>query len=277
MKSNHMAALVACALVLMLMGGVPSSAQSGNDKPAEKSGKEQPPAPVANPEEDAAFKAFNDVPMTPADSTRKAQLGEDFAKKYPQSRYNVVVYSMLTSLYLNTGQIPKMIESGTRAIELNPNDVQDMAILAQSMPRSLNKDLGERTKQIEKAQEYAKKAIEITPTMPKPSATLTDEAFASAKNVVLAMAHSGLGHIDIMKQKYDEAIKELEEAIKLDSQPDPVNFYLLGIANQQASHFDDAVAAFNKCAAIPGQLQAACKGNAEAAKKLASTQLSAPK
>jgi tetratricopeptide (TPR) repeat protein len=261
----------------MLMGGVPSRAQNASDKPAEKSGKEQPAAPVANLEEDAAFKAFNDVPMTPADGARKAQAGEDFAKKYPQSRYNVVVFSMLTSLYLNSGQVQKMIETGTHAVELNPNDVQVMAILAQSMPRALSKDLGERTKQIEKAQEYAKKAIEITPTMPKPSATLTDEAFTSAKNVVLAMAHSGLGHIDVMKQKYDEALKELEEAIKLDSQPDPVNFYLLGIANQQASHFDDAVAAFNKCAALPGQLQPACKGNAEAAKKLASTQLSAPK
>lgn len=276
MKSNTMVALVACAF--MLLGGIPGRAQSGNEQSAGKTDKQQAeaPAPAVNAEEEAAFKAFNDAPLTATDIQKKVQLGEDFIKKYPQSRYNQVIYPMLTSMYMNLGQIDKMIDSGTHAVELNPNDVQSMAILAQSMPRSLSKDPAERIKQIVKAQEYATKAIEITPTMPKPAA-LSDEAFAGAKKVVLAMAHSGLGHIDLLKGKNDEAAKELEAAIQLDSQPDPVNYYLLGIANQQGSHFDDAVAAFNKCASIPGQLQPACKNNAEAAKKLASTQLSAPK
>jgi hypothetical protein len=56
-----------------------------------------------------------------------------------------------------------------------------------------------------------------------------------------------------------------------------VNYYLLGLANKSASHFDDAIAAFNKCAAIPGAMQATCKTQAEDAKKLSSTQLSTPK
>lgn len=279
MKSKSMAALIACALMFMLMGGTPSSAQS-SDKPARQNEQQKPgtpAAPAANAEEDAAFKAYNDAPATDMDTLmKKAQLGEDFAKKYPQSRYNQTVYSSLTTLYYSVGQVQKMIQAGGHAVEINPNDVQVMAILAQTMPRVLSKDPAEAAKQVDKAEQYAKKTLEVTPTMPRPAA-ISEEAFASAKNTVLAMAHGGLGHIYVMKQKYDEAIKNLEEAVKIDPQPDPVNFYLLGVADEKASHFEDAVAAFNKCAAFPGQLQPTCKNSAEAAKKLASTQLSAPK
>jgi hypothetical protein len=56
-----------------------------------------------------------------------------------------------------------------------------------------------------------------------------------------------------------------------------VNYYLLGLANKNASHFDDAVAAFNHCVAMPSTMQATCKSAADEAKKLGSTQLSVPK
>jgi hypothetical protein len=49
------------------------------------------------------------------------------------------------------------------------------------------------------------------------------------------------------------------------------------MANQKASHFDEAAAAFTKCAAMTSGLQAACKSGADESKKQGSTQLSAPK
>jgi hypothetical protein len=51
----------------------------------------------------------------------------------------------------------------------------------------------------------------------------------------------------------------------------------LGLSNEKTSHFDEAAAAFTKCAAIPGGLQTTCKTGADEAKKLGTTQLSAPK
>jgi hypothetical protein len=52
--------------------------------------------------------------------------------------------------------------------------------------------------------------------------------------------------------------------------------YLLGLANEKASHFDAAVTAYTKCAAIQSTLQSNCKTGIESAKKASSTQLSAP-
>ena len=91
------------------------------------------------------------------------------------------------------------------------------------------------------------------------------------------MAHSGLGLVYVRRGKNAEAIPELEQAVKIDPNPDPVNYYLLGMANKITSHFDDAVAAFNKCAAMNGPMQGTCKAQGEDAKKLGATQLSAPK
>ena len=106
---------------------------------------------------------------------------------------------------------------------------------------------------------------------------LTDEQFASAKNVTLAMAHSGLGLVYVRRGKYADAIPELDLSVKLDPSPDPVNYYLLGLANEKASHFADAATAFTKCAGIQGSMQATCTSKAAEAKKLGETQLSVPK
>jgi tetratricopeptide (TPR) repeat protein len=231
------------------------------------------PAPVSADEE-AAYKVFHDASLN--DASKKIELGEAFLQKYPQSRYRSPVYSSLTYEYLQIGQVQKMQEYGEKEIELVPNDVSTLALLGQTLPRSLHGNPPDADKVLGKAEEYSKKAIEITPTLPKP-AELTDDQFEKAKNQTLAMAHSGLGLVFVRRGKYAQAIPELEQSVKIDPSPDPVNYYLLGMANKSASHFDDAVTAFNKCAALPGAMQAACKSGAEDAKKLGSTQLSAPK
>ena len=253
----------------------PTQQQTDKKPPSDTLTLDSAPPPVSA-EEDAAFKAFDSAPMT--DLNKKIQLGEEFLQKYPQSRYRPPVYSTLTHAYLQTNNVQKMQEVGEKEIELNPNDVQVLAILAQTIPRAMNSSTPNKELQLEKAEKYAKSAIELTPTISKPP-NLTDDQFTTAKNQTLAMAHSGLGLVYFRRGKYAEAIPELEQATKIDPNPeqDPVNFYLLGIANEKASHFDDSVAAFNKCAAIPGSLQAACKNGAEEAKKKSATELSAPK
>ena len=231
------------------------------------------PAPV-NAEEDAAYKAFQAV--LPDDAAKKIEVGEAFLLKYPESRYRSPVYGALTYAYLQSGNTQKMQEYGEKEIALVPNDVSALALLAQTLPRSWKSSAPDALQVLAKAEQYSKQAIEITPTLPKPE-NMTDEAFASAKNQALAMAHSGLGLVYVRRGKHAEAIPELEQAVKIDPNPDPVNYYLLGMANKITSHFDDAVAAFNKCAAMAGPMQGTCKTQVDDAKKLGATQLSAPK
>ena len=230
--------------------------------------------PPTNAEEDAAFKAYQDA--AGSDWPKKIEMGEAFVQKYPQSRYLPAVYSGLTIGYMQTNQVQKMLDIGDKAVELTPTDVTTLAILAQTISRVTNSSTPNATKQMEKAETYSKRAIEIAPTLPKP-ANLTDDAFTAAKNQALAAAHSGLGLIYVKRGKNQEAIPELETSLKLDPSPDPVNYYLLGVANKSTSHFDDAITAFNKCAGIAGPMQQTCKAQADDTKKKSATELSAPK
>lgn len=281
------AGALAAALLFGCMG---ASAQSGSSQSGQSSPPAQQqtdkdkantltldtPAPPVNAEEDAAFKAFDTIPMT--DGSKKIQAGEAFVLKYPQSRYLAPVYSNLVKLYLAGNELQKMQDVGEKDVALAPNDVQTLAILGQTLPRAWNSGMPNAAAQLDKAEKFSKSAIELTPTIPKPEG-MSDAQFVLAKNQTLAMAHGGLGLVYFRRGKFDAAIPEFEESAKVDPNPeaDPVTFYVLAIANEKTSHFDAAVVAFNKCAAIPGSLQPTCKSGAEEAKKLGATQLSAPK
>src|SRR3979490_712092 len=276
------------ALTVFLLGRAASvEAQSGQQTPP--SSQQQPPAdkdkqpnpaplsmdnaPAASPEEDSASKTVQQT----TDPNKRIQMAEDFLKKYPQSRYRATMYQALVSGYFATQQVPKMLEAGEKEVELNPNDAPVPAVMGQALARTYNAKAPDAAKQLDKAELYSKRAIEITPTLPKPE-NLTDEAFSNAKNDTLVMAHSGLGLVFIRRGKFSEAIPALEQSVKADShpEPDPVNYYLLGVADKQTSHFEAAAAAFSKCASVQTPLQATCKSGAEDAKKQSSTQLSAP-
>lgn len=251
-------------------------AQQQSDKDKANTLTLDTPAPPVNPEEEAAFKAFDVIPLSDGDKKMKA--GEDFTQKYPQSRYLPPVYSMLVKLYLQANQVEKMQEVGEKDVALAPNDVQTLAILGQTLPRAWNASMANAAQQLDKAERFSKSAIELTPTIVKPDG-MSDTQFSMAKNQTLAMAHSGLGLVYFRRGKFAEAIPEFEESTKVDPSPeaDPVTFYVLGISDEKTSHFDDAVKAFTKCSSIPGGLQNTCKSKIDEAKKLGATQLSAPK
>jgi tetratricopeptide (TPR) repeat protein len=293
MRRNWKICLESLAFLAILAGTnsvtLAQSSQSGqgsqSQPPAQQTDKSKTPevtpltldipAPVSA-EEDAAYKTF--FAVLPNDSGKKIELGEAFLQKYPESRYKSPVYGALTFAYVQTGNMQKMQEIGEKEIALVPNDVSTLALMAQTLPRGIrgSASSAENIQTLAKAEQYSKQAIEIAPTLPKPDG-MTDEAFASAKNQALAMAHGGLGLVYVRRGKNSEAIPELEQAIKVDPNPDPVNFYLLGMANKATSHFDDAVTAFNKCVALAGPMQGTCKAQADDAKKLSATELSAPK
>src|SRR5713101_1240176 len=148
MTSKSVLRIGAAALPFLLWAGAVSFAAPsarGQEKPTLDKNKQELPvapdqpkaAPPVDVEEEASYKAYLDAP--PSDLAKKAQLGESFLQKYPQSRYRPVVYSSLTMTYLQLGDVPKLTETGVKALEANPNDVQVFGILGQTIPRALSK------------------------------------------------------------------------------------------------------------------------------------------
>jgi tetratricopeptide (TPR) repeat protein len=286
MKRMKMELAGAMILGILLFGGKDALAQAPSmQQPPKQEQKAPAPAtttpltldaapPPVNAEEDAAMKAFRDAPLT--DVPKKNQMGEAFVLKYPQSRYRMEVYSWLVKGYYGNGEIDKMEAAGEKELAIQPDDATTLAILGSTLPRAMNASTPEPLKRLVKAEQYSKKALELIPVLQKP-AGLTDEQFTTAKNQTSALAYSGLGLVAYRRGKYEDAIPSLEQSVKLDPSPDPVNYYLLGVANEKGSHFDDAITAFTKCASFPGGVQQTCKAGIEEVKKLAATQLNVPR
>ena len=275
------AAMLVAALGLSVGAGISraqygqaSTPQSGQPAPGtpapgdKDKGDKGKPAPVNKAEEDAYKALYAARTGSPA---TQIQMGEDFVNKFPQSHYLMGVYSQLTTAYYAEGQEDKMFVAGTKAIELNPDNVDVLALLAMAVPRRVKSTTPDAQQQYQKAETYARHAIELIPNLTKPD-TVDDATFEKAKNDKLSMAHSGLGLIDMQHQKFEDARTELTQAVQLSSTPDPVDYYLLGNADVQASYYNDAIAAYEKCAAS-GPLVSQCKARAEATKKDAANKM----
>jgi tetratricopeptide (TPR) repeat protein len=283
-------ALLCSALALTVCTGIAQGGQASPDQPKQQVGQttdEKKPqnqslqleipnaaaTPVVNAEEEAAFKAF----LQAVESEKQIQAGEAFLQKHPQSQHRAAVYSKLVTLYVLTGgPADKMLDAGKKAIELNPNDVNTLALMGQIMARQWQASSPTAAQDLDTAEQYSKRVIQLVPTVVKP-ADVSDAAFTQSKALLLSMAHSGLGLVDMQRKKFADAVPELEESLKDPSQADPVNYYLLGVADMQIKQFDGAATALTKCGAISGPLQDRCKSLATEAMKQASTQLSAPK
>jgi tetratricopeptide (TPR) repeat protein len=270
-KSFKFPAILLGLTVATLLGTGVCDAQYGQASSPSPAPVQNAPAPkeTAKPQkvnkaEEAAYK--NVLAAQGADPAMEIQAGEEFVTKYPTSRYDGGVYGMLTTAYFSTGNTDKMFATGAKALELDPNNVDVLALLSMAIPRRAKPSMPDYAQQMKNAETYAHRTIELVPTLEKP-ATVDDAGFEKAKNDKLALAHSGLGLIDLNEKKnYEDARTELTQAVTLASSPDPVDYYLLGSADAQASYMNGAIAAYEKCAQT-GPLTAQCKAREDAVKK----------
>ena len=240
----------------------PKPPAPGQQPPAQQPPAQEPAAPPVNPEEEAAYKAFFEIPK--GEHQRTVDAGEDFVKKFPESRYREAVYSRMVTSYLNLEKIDLMYSTGEKALALNPSNADVLAMLSWAIPRRWDSRELDAQQKLNKVEGYGKKAIEVIEAMPKPE-TMTDEDFTKAKSEKLSMAHSGLGVINYHKQRFADMATELETATKLSANPDPVDFYLLAVAYQQTNRWPEAAAAYEKCSEV-GPVTDRCKSGAKTAK-----------
>src|ERR1700740_3212769 len=173
MRKNWSLCLEAMAIAGLLLGACSiAAAQGGQSSQSGQGGQRQPPAPPpdksrtpdvtpltldaappVNADEDAAFKAFQTLLLT---DPKKIETGEAFLQKYPESRYRSPVYGALVYAYVQAGQVQKMQEYGEKEIALVPNDVTTLALMAQTLPRSIRTSTtpAEAAQLLAKAEQY---------------------------------------------------------------------------------------------------------------------------
>ncbi|MGO9591874.1 MAG: tetratricopeptide repeat protein [Candidatus Acidiferrales bacterium] len=240
--------------------------ENQNQQLKEKTLDEGNAPPKVDPKEEAAYKAFFDA--SPQDADLKIQLGEDFAKTYPNSRYIESVYAGLSQAYYAKQDWKNLYLISDKALAVNPDDVDILTMVGWVIPHVIDPNAADAGKQLDKAEDYEKRAIKDIPTLTKPPG-MTDEQFSTTKLEKTAEAHSGLGLVYFRRQDFENAATELQQATQTNPNPDATDFFALGASLQNSGHFAEAVDAYTRCSQIMGSLQDACKQNADKAKQLA--------
>jgi tetratricopeptide (TPR) repeat protein len=219
---------------------------------------------LGDKDEVAAFKAFSKE----QDPAKKIQLGDKFLQKYPKSPLAERVDVGLMNAYDKQQDWKDTYRLADDALALKPDDVDALTTVGWTIPHVYNPNDADADQELNKAETYAKHAIEVLARMPKPT-DLSDAQFAASKSKRSIQAHSALGLVYFRRDDYENSAKELEQSTKDNPTPDPTDLFVLGADFQNLSRFREAAEAFGACGQIAGALQNQCKQNADATKRQA--------
>lgn len=221
----------------------------------------QPGASTPASAEEAAYKAFYDEGNPDA----KIELAEQFARKYPNSRYVESVEGSLTFLYFNKQDWPNFFTASDKTIALDPTNVPVLEIVGWVIPRHYNAVDPSAASQLDKAESYERRALEAIAEMKKPN-EVTAEQFANAQAGLAWRAHSGLGMVYFRRDDFLASAKELQLAIQQE-QPsvDDGDLYVFGLDLQKLNRNSEAANAFSQCVQIAGDMLDQCRQGYDAA------------
>jgi tetratricopeptide (TPR) repeat protein len=202
--------------------------------------------------------AFFQILQHEPDGNKRVQWLDQFVQAFPDSPNQAQINFNYFIAYKLTNNAEKLNEYGEKAVASDPENVFTLNVVAD--------DYATRQANLEKAEEYAKKALELAPNMQK-TAGMTDEQFKAQQDRQLGLAHFTLGLVELERgaQKHQVAgsIDEFQSAGDLlegNPQLQGRAFYYLGYANEviYPPRHKAAIEALTKAAelASPWQAQA---------------------
>jgi tetratricopeptide (TPR) repeat protein len=214
-------------------------------------------------DQNSAYQTF----LKEQDPAKKIQLGRQFLQKYPKSPLAERVDAGLVDVYRAQQDWKNTYLCADHALALQPDDVDVLTTVGWTIPHVYSPDDPDADQELNKAATYAQHAIEVLAKMPKPPG-LTEPQFEASRTKRLFQAHSALGLVYFRREDYDNSVKELQQSTKNNPSPDQTDLFVLAVDLQNLGRYSEAGDAFNQCSQIAGALQAQCKRNADAAKKL---------
>jgi tetratricopeptide (TPR) repeat protein len=202
------------------------------------------------------------------DSKSRAGYMERFAKDFPDSPYAVNAREQIAFSEEQAQNFPKMMDAAQAVLAADPKNV-DMLVL-------LSDYWSEKGQQLDKAGEYAQKAIDILSKQQKPEG-VDDAQWQQQVSMQKGLAYSALGEVYVNQTFNAQAINAFRQATPLlKSNPTSYarNQYRLGYTLAKMQKIPEARAALTEAASIDSpyralaqQTLAKISGGAHTAKK----------
>lgn len=174
----------------------------------------------------------------------RAGLLERFAKAFPDSPYADQGLGIAAASFQQAQNYPKMLAVAGSLLAKDANNLAMLILLADYY--------SEKGEQLDKAESYAKKALDVLPAAKKPEGA-TDERWQQQILLQKGLVLSALGEININRNNNAQALENLKAAGPL-LKPDAVTYgrnqYRLGFALLNLKRVSEARAALTEAATI---------------------------
>lgn len=147
------------------------------------------------------------------DSLGRAALLERFWAAFPDSPYAANAATVAADSYRQARNLPKMTELAQKVLSHDPNHVGLLILLADHWAES--------REQLDKAEEYARKALDILSQAQKPE-QMSEEDWQKQKSLQQGLGHSLVGQVQVLKNHDAQALDSFKAAVPLLK---PYNFY----------------------------------------------------
>jgi tetratricopeptide (TPR) repeat protein len=178
------------------------------------------------------------------DPAKRAELLKRFAQTFPDSPYANQALGVAATAYQQAQNAPKMLEVANGLLAKDPNNLGMLLLLSDYY--------SENGEQLDKAEAFAKKAVSVLETAPKPEG-LTDEQWAQQKGLQKGLALSALGQVQIQKKDNAQAAENFKAAallLKFNEGSYGRNQYRLGFALLNLKRNAEAKEAFTQAASV---------------------------
>lgn len=229
-------------LLLVLVVAVSALAQAPAQQPAPQAPAQQQAAPGQQPapgqpaapaqqkkeiKDPAEYNAYMAAVNT-QDPNQKAAALESFLQTYPNSVIKEDAMELLMKTYQQANNIPKMQETGQRLLQVNPNNLTALALMAyMDRMRALQGDPNAAQLLVEAGQ-MGDRGLQQLQTAPKPEG-YSDADWGKMKESFKSIFSAAVGTNALNQKNYQQAAPMLLEAVKANPN-DYITVYQLSVA-----------------------------------------------
>ncbi len=221
-KSLMMMLLVLAVAAGALAQAAPAQEQAGG-------AAAQKPAQTKQIKDPAEYNAYM-AAVNAKDPNAKAAALESFLQTYPSSVIKEDALELLMKTYQQLNNVPKIEDTGTKLLQVNPNNMTGLALLAylkryQCLGQT---DPAQASTLCAQAGEYGQRGLQQLETAPKPEG-YADADWAKMKDSFKAIFSAAVGNNELSKKNYAAAVPNLLEALKANPS-DYITTYQLAVA-----------------------------------------------
>ena len=210
----------------------------------------QPPNFKSQEEIDAFVKVQN----APSAQDRAAA-GAEFLAAYPDSEAAGRAKYMTMLSYQQMNDFESMLLYGDMVLASNPAPgvmAGTLISLAVAIPtRTREFDLDKEEK-LSKAEDYAKKAMGLIPTLAKMDPNMTDDDWLATKMEFMSQCHEAIGSVASQRENYTLAEESFRKSLEMAAQPVPFTMYNLALVLSRQDKKEEAAKFADQCIAAGG-------------------------